>query len=162
MGHTGINQLPGLPGQTVTIMGWVTTTRSSGKIAFVVVRDGSGYLQCVVSKRDVSDEIWTRAVALSQETSVRVTGTVRLDPRQEGGAELSVTELEVLGPSVDFPISPKEHGTSFLFEHRHLWLRSRKQVAIAKIRHQVFLGTHDFFDQRGFCASLARNISKIC
>ncbi len=151
MGHTGINQLAGLSGQTVTVLGWVTTTRSSGKIAFVVVRDGSGYLQCVVSKRDVSEEIWNRAVALTQETSVRVTGAVRLDPRQEGGAELGVTELEVLGPSVDFPISPKEHGTSFLFEHRHLWLRSRKQVAIAKVRHQVFLGIHDFYDQRGFC-----------
>ncbi len=151
MKDTRIDQLSGLADQAVTIRGWVTTTRSSGKIAFVVVRDGSGYVQCVVSKREVSEEIWNRALTLTLETSVVVTGTVRLDARQEGGAELSVTDLEILGPSADFPISPKEHGTSFLFEHRHLWLRSRKQVAIAKVRHQVFLGIHDFFNQRGFC-----------
>lgn len=150
MEHTDIKALGGQVGASVTVLGWVVTTRTSGKIAFVVVRDGSGYLQCVVSKRDVTDEIWSRLAELAQETSVRVAGVVRADPRQAGGVELAVTDLAVIGPSVDFPISPKEHGTSFLFEHRHLWLRSRKQVAIAKVRHRVFQAIHDFYDQRGF------------
>jgi asparaginyl-tRNA synthetase len=145
--------ISGLAGQidgSVTVMGWVVTTRISGKIAFVVVRDGSGYLQCVVSKREVSLAVWERTIGLTHETSVSVSGLVRADPRQAGGVELGVTDLIVLGPSIDFPITPKEHGTSFLFEHRHLWLRSRKQVAIAKVRHQVFKAIHDFFDSRGF------------
>jgi len=150
MEHTDIKALGGQVGASVTVLGWVVTTRTSGKIAFVVVRDGSGYLQCVVSKRDVTDEVWSRLAELAQETSVRVAGVVRADPRQAGGVELTVTDLAVIGPSVDFPISPKEHGTSFLFEHRHLWLRSRKQVAIAKVRHRVFQAIHDFYDQRGF------------
>jgi asparaginyl-tRNA synthetase len=150
MEHTDIRDLAQQAGVTVTVAGWVTTTRSSGKIAFVVVRDGSGYLQCVVSKRDVPEATWESCLALTQETSVRVQGVVRADARSPGGVELTVTDLVVLGPSHDFPITPKEHGTSFLFEHRHLWLRSRRQIALAKIRHQVFMGIHDFFDQRGF------------
>jgi len=150
MEHTDIKALAGHVDASVTVLGWVVTTRTSGKIAFVVVRDGSGYLQCVVSKRDVSDEIWALLGGLAQETSVRVTGIVRADARQAGGVELTVTDLAIIGPSVEFPITPKEHGTSFLFEHRHLWLRSRKQVAIAKVRHRVFQAIHDFFDQRGF------------
>ena len=150
MEHIDIAALPQRVGASVTIAGWVATTRSSGKIAFVVVRDGSGYLQCVVSKRDVAESIWEACLSLTHETSVRVDGVVRADARSPGGVELTVTGLVILGPSVDFPITPKEHGTSFLFEHRHLWLRSRRQVALAKIRHQVFLAIHDFFDQRGF------------
>ncbi len=150
MKHTDIKALAGQVDASVTVLGWVVTTRTSGKIAFVVVRDGSGYLQCVVSKRDVTEEVWARLADLAQEASIRVVGTVRADPRQAGGVELTVTDLTIIGPSVDFPISPKEHGTSFLFEHRHLWLRSRKQVAIAKVRHRVFQAIHDFFDGRGF------------
>ncbi len=150
MQHTDIRALGGLVGQSVTVAGWVVTTRSSGKIAFLVLRDGSGYLQCVVSRKEVGDEVWDRCLALTQETSVRVAGTVRADARQAGGVELGVADLVVIGASVDFPITPKEHGTSFLFEHRHLWLRSRLQVAIAKVRHQVFQAIHDFFDERGF------------
>lgn len=137
-------------GQTVTVRGWVTTIRSSGKIAFVVLRDGSGYMQGVLSKKEVSDATWERHAALTQETSVAVTGTVREEPRSPGGHELSVSDLEILGPSVDFPITPKEHGTPYLFEHRHLWLRSRRQVAIAKVRHEVVQGIRDFFHARGF------------
>ncbi len=145
-----IAELARLVDQPVRVAGWVATSRSSGKVAFIVIRDGSGYLQCVVSRRDVPDDTWMAATALTQETSVAVSGLVRADPRAPGGVELGVTGLEVLGPSVDFPITPKEHGTSFLLEHRHLWLRSRRQVAIAKVRHHVFKAIHDFFDARGF------------
>jgi asparaginyl-tRNA synthetase len=150
MDRTEIRQLPERVGESVRVAGWVATTRSSGKIAFVVIRDGSGYLQGVVSKRDVPEAVWTTVTGLTQEASVAATGTVRADARSPGGVELSVEGLELLGPSVDFPIGPKEHGTSFLFEHRHLWLRSRRQVAIAKVRHHVFQAIHDFFDARGF------------
>src|SRR5947209_15820756 len=98
-----IEALPRLGGQTVAVRGWVTTTRSSGKIAFVVLRDGSGYLQCVLSKKDVGDQGWERFAALTQETSVEMTGAVRVDARAPGGVELSVTSLTIIGPSVDFP-----------------------------------------------------------
>ncbi|HTC23477.1 MAG TPA: asparagine--tRNA ligase [Gemmatimonadales bacterium] len=134
----------------VTVQGWVMTTRSSGKIAFLVLRDGTGYLQCVVSKKEVSDSVWQAFQTLAQETSVAVQGTVRAEPRSPGGYEIGVTDLRVLGPSVDFPIGPKEHGTQFLFEHRHLWLRSRRQVAIAKVRDEVEQAIRDFFYNRGF------------
>ena len=137
-------------GDTVTVRGWVSTTRSSGKIAFIVVRDGSGYLQAVLAKKEAPPEAWARFQALTQETSVAVTGVVRAEPRAPGGFEMHASGLEILGPSVDFPITPKEHGTSFLFEHRHLWLRSRRQVAIARVRHEVVQGIRDFFYQGGF------------
>jgi asparaginyl-tRNA synthetase len=137
-------------GERVTVQGWVMTTRSSGKIAFLVLRDGSGYLQCVLSKKEVPEAVWQGFQALSQETTVAVEGVVRPEPRSPGGYELGVSDLRVLGPSVDFPIGPKEHGTQFLFEHRHLWLRSRRQVAIAKVRNEVEQGIRDFFYDRGF------------
>jgi asparaginyl-tRNA synthetase len=137
-------------GATVTVQGWVLTTRSSGKIAFLVLRDGSGYLQCVLSRKEVSEEIWQRFLGLAQEASVEVTGSVRAEPRSPGSYELGVTDLQVLGTSVDYPIGPKEHGTQFLFEHRHLWLRSRKQVAIAKVRHEVEQAMRDFLYDGGF------------
>ncbi|MGD2135706.1 MAG: asparagine--tRNA ligase [Gemmatimonadales bacterium] len=130
--------------------GWVTTTRSSGKISFVVLRDGTGYLQCVVAKKEVDESVWETFRALTQEASVVVTGTVREDARSPGGVELGVTAIEVLGPSIDFPITPKEHGTAFLFEHRHLWLRSRRQVAIMRVRHEVVSAIRDFLNDRGF------------
>src|SRR5581483_765765 len=145
-----ISELGRHVGETVTLRGRVTTTRSSGKIAFVVLRDGSGYAQGVLAKRELPEEVWRRFEALTQETSVALTGTVRAEPRAPGGYELAVTGLEILGPSVDFPIGPKEHGTQFLFEHRHLWLRSRRQVAIAKVRHEVVQAIRDFLYQRDF------------
>jgi asparaginyl-tRNA synthetase len=145
-----IEELPQLAGQTVAVLGWVTTTRSSGKIAFVVVRDGTGLLQAVLSKKDVSAEVWDAFAKLTQETSVEVTGVVRLEPRAPGGVELQASDLRVIGPSPDFPITPKEHGTAFLFEHRHLWLRSRQQVAIARVRHEVVQAIRDFFHERHF------------
>jgi len=145
-----IEELPGHVGGTVTVQGWVTTTRSSGKIAFVVLRDGTGLLQAVVLRKEVPEPVWTAFEGLTQETCVAATGAVRADPRAPGGHELTVSALEVLGPSRDFPISPKEHGTSFLFEHRHLWLRSRRQVAIARLRSEVVQAIRDFFYERHF------------
>ena len=145
-----INELGRHVGQSVTLRGWVVTTRSSGKIAFLVVRDGTGYLQAVFARKEVSDAVWEAFARLTHEASVAVTGTVREDARSPGGFELTASDLVILGPSPDFPISPKEHGTQFLFEHRHLWLRSRRQAAIARVRHVVVQAIHDFFDQRGF------------
>jgi len=145
-----IAALPQRVGETVTVRGWVMTTRSSGKIAFVALRDGTGYLQAVLSKKDVSAAAWEAFGRLTQETSVAVTGAVRADPRAPGGVELTASDLTILGPSVDFPITPKEHGTAFLFEHRHLWLRSRRQVAIARVRHEVIQAIRDFFYERHF------------
>ena len=145
-----IEALPQRVGETVTVRAWVMTTRSSGKIAFVALRDGTGHLQAVLSKTDGSAAAWETLGRLSQETSVEVTGVVRADARAPGGVELQVTDLRILGPSVDFPVSPKEHGTAFLFEHRHLWLRSRRQVAIARVRHEVVQAIRDFFYTRNF------------
>jgi asparaginyl-tRNA synthetase len=145
-----IADLPSLDGTQATIRGWVMRTRSSGKIGFIVLRDGSGYLQAVLLKQEVPAELWDRFKALTQETAVDVTGTVRLEPRSPGGVELAATALDILGPSVDFPITPKEHGTAFLFEHRHLWLRSRRQVAIMRVRHEVVQAIRDFFYARDF------------
>jgi asparaginyl-tRNA synthetase len=145
-----IATLPQLGGQTVAVRGWVMTTRSSGKIAFVMLRDGTGYLQAVLSKQAVPEATWQALGTLTQETSVEITGTVRADARAPGGVELTAAALTVIGPSHDFPISPKEHGTAFLFEHRHLWLRSRRQVAIARVRHEVVQAIRDFFYEHNF------------
>ena len=145
-----IAALPQLVGQTVAVRGWVMTTRSSGKIAFVALRDGTGYLQAVLSRQEVPDAAWEALGKLAQETSLEVTGVVRADRRAPGGVELQASDLTIIGPSHDFPITPKEHGTAFLFEHRHLWLRSRRQVAIARVRHEVVQAIRDFFYERDF------------
>ncbi|HEV8510561.1 MAG TPA: asparagine--tRNA ligase [Gemmatimonadales bacterium] len=145
-----IEELPPFAGQTVAVRGWVATTRSSGKIAFVVVRDGTGMLQAVVSKKDVQPDVWDAFGKLTHETSLEVTGVVRTDARAPGGVELQASDLRILGPSPDFPITPKEHGIAFLFEHRHLWLRSKQQVAIAHVRHEVIQAIRDFFHERRF------------
>jgi asparaginyl-tRNA synthetase len=148
--HVRIEALPERVGATVMVRGWVMTTRSSGKIAFVTLRDGTGYLQAVLSKKEVPDAAWEQLGQLTQECAVAVTGAVRADPRGPGGVELLVADLRIVGPSPAFPITPKEHGTAFLFEHRHLWLRSRRQVAIARVRHEVIQAIRDFFYERGF------------
>jgi len=134
----------------VTVQGWVTHVRTGGKIAFVVLRDGTGYLQVVVSRKEVAETVWALVGPLTQETSVAVTGRVRAEPRAPGGHELHLSDLRVIGGSTDFPIQPKEHGTQYLFEHRHLWLRSRRQVAIARVRHEVVQAIRDFFYERNF------------
>ena len=150
MAAVDISRLHAHVGETVTIEGWVVTTRSSGKVAFVVVRDGSGSVQGVLSKKDVSESTWKTFGSLTLEASLRLTGVVREEPRSPGGYELTVQDLEQLGSSPDYPIGPKEHGTTFLFEHRHLWLRSRRQAAVARVRHEVVQAIRDFFYQRGF------------
>ena len=150
MSSARILELSGHQGSSVTVRGWVTHTRSGGKIAFIVLRDGTGYLQAVLSKKEVSEAVWERFGSLTQETCVALTGTVRAEARAPGGFEMHLSDLAVLGPSPDFPVQPKEHSTQFLFEHRHLWLRSRRQVAIAKVRHEVIQAIRDFFFQRDF------------
>ena len=145
-----IDELPRHAGATVAVRGWVVTTRSSGKIAFVVVRDGTGYLQAVLSKKDVAPEVWEALGKLTQETSLEVVGSVRAEARAPGGVELQATDLRILGPSADFPITPKEHGIAYLFEHRHLWLRSKQQAAIARVRNEVVQAIRDFFYERHF------------
>jgi asparaginyl-tRNA synthetase len=138
-------------GLLVTVRGWVTHLRSSGKIAFIVLRDGTGTLQCVLVKNQLAPEVWGRFAELTQETSVAVTGEVRAEPRAPGGHEMGVTDLAILGASpLDYPIQPKEHGVDFLLDRRHLWLRAPRQVAILRIRHEVEQAIHDFFYERGF------------
>ena len=150
MPYASIADLRHNVGQTVSVRGWVMTTRSSGKIAFLVLRDGTGYLQAVFPKNEVVDGAWDRFATVTHEANVLVTGRVREDARAPGGYELTASDVTVVAPSVDYPITPKEHGTAFLFEHRHLWLRSRRQVAIAKVRNEVEHAIADFFYDRGF------------
>ena len=137
-------------GQQVTINGWLHNRRSSGKIHFLIVRDGTGFIQAVMSKAAVGDEAFTNADHLSQETSLSVTGTVRADKRARGGYEIDVQAIEVHGASHDFPITPKEHGVDYLMDRRHLWIRSERQAAILRVRHEVINAVRDFFNGRGF------------
>ncbi|HEX9983884.1 MAG TPA: asparagine--tRNA ligase [Thermoanaerobaculia bacterium] len=137
-------------GQTVTVNGWLYNKRTSGKLQFPIIRDGSGMLQCVVSKKEVSEESWGDADRAGQESSVSVTGNVVVEQRAPGGVELHVTKLEVLGLAEGYPITPKEHGTDFLMNHRHLWLRSRNQHAVLRIRNEIEKGIRDFFYDRDF------------
>ena len=137
-------------GQQVTVRGWLRHRRSSGKIQFLVVRDGTGELQAVVSKGSVGEEQFAQSAALTQESSLMLTGTVRQEARALGGYELDVTGLQVVQIAEAFPIQPKEHGVGFLMEHRHLWLRSSRQHAILRIRHEIIRACRNFFDERGF------------
>ena len=136
--------------RSVTVRGWVQTTRAHGKVAFVVVRDGSGIVQCVLVKKQVAPEVWERFGELTLESSVHVTGTVRADARAPGGHELTITDLVIVGKSIDYPIQPKEHGVDFLLDHRHLWLRSAQQRAIMRVRNELIQAIHDFFYARDF------------
>ena len=148
---TRISGLSSEVGKSVTVRGWITTVRSSGKVAFLVLRDGTGLLQCVLVKSAVTQAVWDRFAQLSLETSVAVTGDVRADARAPGGYELGVTDLAIVGTSpLDYPIQPKEHGIDFLLDHRHLWLRSPRQRAIATIRSELEQGIQDFFYSRDF------------
>jgi len=145
-----IKELPQHIGEKVTINGWLYNKRTSGKLQFPIIRDGSGYLQCVVFKKEVSEETWKAADEVSQESSVRITGTVRAEERAPGGVELGVETFEILGSAQDYPITPKEHGTAFLMDLRHLWLRSKNQHAILRIRNEVEKSIRDFFYDRDF------------
>ncbi len=138
-------------GEEVGIAGWVETTRSHGKIGFVVIRDGTGSVQCVVAKKAVDEATWETFSGLTQETTVRITGGVQQDDRAPGGHEVTLTGLEVISaPVEEYPIQPKEHGVEFLLDNRHLWLRSSQQRAGLRIRDEVEKGIHDFFYDRGF------------
>jgi asparaginyl-tRNA synthetase len=137
-------------GEAVTVRGWLRHRRSSGKIHFLVVRDGTGDLQAVVSKGTVGEEQFAQSAALTQESSLILTGTVRQEARAPGGFELDVTRVELVQLAEPFPIQPKEHGVGFLMEHRHLWLRSSRQHAVLRIRHEIIRACRNFFDDRGF------------
>jgi len=137
-------------GKLVEIKGWVYNVRSSGKIIFVLVRDGTGIMQCVVSKNDVDDATFNLADKLTQESSIIIKGIVREDKRAPFGYELLLKDLNLVQLAQDYPITPKEHGVGFLMEHRHLWIRSKRQWAILRIRHQLIKSLRDFFDNNGF------------
>ncbi|MBM4243324.1 MAG: asparagine--tRNA ligase [Deltaproteobacteria bacterium] len=137
-------------GAVVTLRGWLRGRRSSGKLVFLQVRDGTGTLQCTVFRPDVPAAVFEAASHLGQESSLSVTGEVRPDPRAPGGYEMAVRDVEVVSQAAEYPISPKEHGTAFLLDHRHLWLRSRRQNAILRVRSSVVRACREYFDDRGF------------
>lgn len=145
-----MRDLPGRVGDTVAVSGWVETLRVHGKVAFVVLRDGTGLVQCVVVRSRVSAEMWAMATSLSQESSVVLSGQVRADARSPGGHELAVSAAELVGAAADYPIQPKEHGPEFLLDHRHLWLRSSLQRAGLKVRAEVEHAIHEFLYEQEF------------
>src|SRR5687767_15618395 len=149
MSQTYINQLKDSLGKEVILKGWLYNTRSSGKLVFLQLRDGTGIVQCVVFKGN-DEAVFEKAKALGQESSLIVTGTVKEDTRSPIGVELDVKDIEVLQQVHDHPITPKEHGTEFLMDHRHLWLRSRRQHAVLKVRHTVVQAVRNFLDNDGF------------
>jgi asparaginyl-tRNA synthetase len=150
MAHVYIEDIGTHEGEEVTIKGWLHNRRSSGKIHFLILRDGTGFIQAVMSKAAVGEEVFKSADHLSQETSVIVTGTARADKRAPSGYEIDVKSLDVVGESHDYPITPKEHGVDYLLDRRHLWIRSERQQAILRIRHEIINAIRDFFNGRGF------------
>jgi asparaginyl-tRNA synthetase len=145
-----IHEMPDHVGETVRIGGWLANKRSSGKIAFLQLRDGSGFVQGVVAKETVGEETFAKARGITQESSLYVTGEVVVDERSSFGFELQVSDVKVISAAVDYPITPKNHGTEFLMDNRHLWIRSRKQHAILKIRNEIIRATYEFFHMNGF------------
>lgn len=140
-------------GQEVTLQGWLYSRTDKGKLQFLIVRDGTGFIQCVVFRKDVPEEVFAAAARLTQESSLIVTGVVRQDPRAPGvppGYELSVTDLKVVQIADEYPIQPKEHGVDFLLDHRHLWIRSRRQWAVLRVRATVIRAIRDWLDSHGF------------
>jgi len=148
--HAYIEDIAAHEGQAVTIRGWLANRRSSGKIHFLRVRDGSGFVQAVMSKAAVGDEAFATADHLSQESAIAVTGTVRADKRAPGGFEIDVSGLEVVSIAHEYPITPKEHGPDFLLDRRHLWIRTARQHAVLRVRHEVINAVRDYFNSRGF------------
>jgi asparaginyl-tRNA synthetase len=137
-------------GQEVRVKGWLHNKRSSGKLQFLILRDGSGFAQAVLAKSAVGEDEWAAAEAMGQESALEVTGAVREDKRAPGGFEMDVKTLRVVHTTHDYPITPKDHGTAFLMENRHLWIRSQRQHAILRIRHAVVKAVRDFLDGEGF------------
>lgn len=148
--HVYIDHIGEHVGETVTIKGWLANRRSSGKIHFLMVRDGTGFLQVVMGRGDVGDEVFASADHLGQESAITVTGQVRADQRAKGGYELVASGLDIVSQAHDFPITPKEHGVDYLMDRRHLWIRSDRQVAILRVRHEVIDAIRDFFNGEGF------------
>src|SRR5262245_31925488 len=148
--QTYINELGKHVGADVVLKGWLYNLRSSGKLMFPQLRDGTGVVQAVVAKNSVSPEVWDTLKGLGQESSLIIIGRVREDARAPGGVEIDVSDAQLLQNAHDYPITPKEHGAEFLLDHRHLWLRSKKQHAILKIRHTVVKAVRDFLDRDGF------------
>ena len=137
-------------GEQVTLQGWLYNLRSSGKIKFLLLRDGTGICQGVVVKSVVGDDLFNRAGELTQESSFRMSGTIRAEQRAPGGYEMDVTNVEIISLAKEYPITPKDHGVEFLADRRHLWLRSSRQHAIMRIRHEIIRSIREFFDGRGF------------
>ena len=150
MESTSIAQIGEKAGQKATVRGWLYNKRSSGKIQFLILRDGTGYLQAVVAKADVRAEVWDAAESATQESSLCISGTVRKEDRAPGGYEMNAADVTILGSSENYPITPKEHGVDFLMSQRHLWLRSSQQHAILKIRSELEQAIADFFYARGY------------
>lgn len=148
---TTISRLQDHVGQEVTLQGWLYNKRSSGKIQFLIMRDGTGTVQCVVLKKEVAEEVWEAAASLTQESSFKLTGVVRADERAPSGFELTATGVEPVHVILEeYPISLKEHGTDFLMSNRHLWMRTPRQATVLRIRHTIEKAMRDFFDDRGF------------
>src|SRR5688572_19216134 len=145
-----IKDLPRHVGEKVVINGWLYNKRTSGKLQFPIIRDGSGFVQCVVSKKEVPEESWNDSDRATQESTVSVTGKVVAEARAPGGVEMHVTDLKLTGLAEPYPISPKEHGTDFLMNHRHLWLRSMKQHYVLLVRNEIEKSIRDFFYDRDF------------
>jgi asparaginyl-tRNA synthetase len=148
--HIYIEDIGTHEGEEVTIKGWLHNRRSSGKIHFLILRDGTGFVQAVMSKAAVGEGPFNAADHLSQETSLTVTGTVRADKRAPSGYEIDARSFDLVGESHDYPITPKEHGVDFLLDRRHLWIRSERQHAILRVRHEIINAVRDFFNSRGF------------
>ena len=147
---TTIQNIGQYVGQEVWIEGWLWNKRSSGKIQFLQLRDGSGFIQGVVVKAEVAEHVFELCNTLTQESSVRVKGSVRADDRAPSGFELTVTDVELISLAKEYPITPKEHGVDFLLDHRHLWIRSPRQRAILKIRSEIIKAMRNFLDENGF------------
>lgn len=148
--HTFIENIARYDGKKVAIKGWLYNKRSSGKVHFLLVRDGTGIIQAIISKDETDNTIFETTDKITQESSIIVTGIVRKDARAPGGYEIVAKKVEILQMAQDYPITPKEHSIEFLLPQRHLWLRSRKQNAILRIRHEIIKACRDFFDDRGF------------
>jgi asparaginyl-tRNA synthetase len=150
MGYVYIGEIGKYDGQEVLIKGWLYNKRSSGKIHFLLIRDGTGILQSVLIQGEIKDELFQIYEKLTQESSLEVTGRVRADKRAPGGYEMTITDLKFIQLSEEYPITPKEHGTAFLMDHRHLWLRSKRQHAILRVRNEIIFAIRKFFYDKNF------------
>jgi len=145
-----ISDLKDHVGQTIDLKGWAYQTRSSGKVKFLELRDGTGTISCVFFAADCGAEVFNNFDQITQECSLKVTGSIRQHPKHANVFEMGVKSFEIIGKSTDYPISPKEHGVDFLMENRHLWIRSKRQHAVLRVRHEIVMAIRDFFDGRGF------------